>query len=304
MNRVFALLVVFLLPASTFAQTKEIQDAIAARLAAAKFILALEDPAGGFRPLPPDPLKAQEIPPTLPATSAAARALKYLGAKLPNADKHAAFIMSCYDPATGGFGDVPTGKRSVYNTSVGVMAAVELGVPKEKFKKALTFIYENTMSFEDARIGAAAVEAWGVKDCPFPLDGWFKLIEVIASAGTPPAGEDPARMAGAMAAMMIRLGQDLKETKPILEIIEKGHRPDGGWGKLDAKTSDLESTYRVMRGYYMMKQKPKDLAKVREFIAKCRNADGGYGVAPGEKSAVGPTYFAAIVSHWLDGMEK
>ncbi|MGO9416384.1 MAG: prenyltransferase/squalene oxidase repeat-containing protein [Syntrophobacteraceae bacterium] len=48
-----------------------------------------------------------------------------------------------------------------------------------------------------------------------------------------------------------------------------------------------------------MKEKP-DAAKLRAFVAKCRNADGGYGVMPGQKSTGSGTYFAAIILHWLD----
>jgi hypothetical protein len=54
-----------------------------------------------------------------------------------------------------------------------------------------------------------------------------------------------------------------------------------------------------MRTFMMLKEKP-DEAKLRAFIAKCRNADGGYGVAPGQSSTVSGTYFAGIVLHWLD----
>ena len=54
-----------------------------------------------------------------------------------------------------------------------------------------------------------------------------------------------------------------------------------------------------MRAFWMMKERP-DVAKLRDFIATCRNGDGGYGVAPGQPSSVSGTYFAAIVTHWLD----
>jgi hypothetical protein len=49
----------------------------------------------------------------------------------------------------------------------------------------------------------------------------------------------------------------------------------------------------------MLKQKP-DENKLREFISKCRNKDGGYGLTPGKESAVSSTYFACIILHWLD----
>jgi hypothetical protein len=50
----------------------------------------------------------------------------------------------------------------------------------------------------------------------------------------------------------------------------------------------------------MLKTQPADPDRLRAFIGKCRNADGGYGVAPGQLSSAGGTYFAAIILHWLD----
>ena len=75
-------------------------------------------------------------------------------------------------------------------------------------------------------------------------------------------------------------------------------------GKEGARASDLESSYRTMRAVYMLSKTFKtgkpDKDRLREFIARCRNDDGGYGVAPGQPSAVGSTYYAGIILHWLD----
>ena len=49
----------------------------------------------------------------------------------------------------------------------------------------------------------------------------------------------------------------------------------------------------------MLKEKPNS-ERLRAFIGKCRNADGGYGVTPRQPSQVGATYFAAIILHWLE----
>ena len=71
-------------------------------------------------------------------------------------------------------------------------------------------------------------------------------------------------------------------------------------GTAERPESDLESTYRVMRAFAMMKEQPADAAKLRGFIARCRAKAGGYGERPGELPTVTGTYFAAIVTHWLE----
>ena len=49
-----------------------------------KWVLALADPNGGFYPAPPDPTGSAAPKPSLRATSAGVRTLKYLGAEVPN----------------------------------------------------------------------------------------------------------------------------------------------------------------------------------------------------------------------------
>lgn len=296
--RLLAVLLGFLLlSSSAFSQTKEVVYAIETKLAALKYIQALAVAEGGFKGT------ADAKGPSLRGTSAGLRAVKYLGGEIENKEKHTAFVLSCYDPKTGGFADAPNGKPDVFLTSVGVMACVELGVPKEKFAKAMDYIKENAKSFEDIRIGAAAVEAWGVKDCPFKLDGWFVITEKHFTAlGFSPAIEDGARDSGSLGAMYLRLGKPVGEH--MAKFLIEGQRPDGGWGKGKEKTSDAESTYRVMRALMLLKSKPKDPAAVRKFLASCRNKDGGFASKPGDPSTAGGTYQFAIITKWLNEMEK
>ena len=105
-------------------------------------------------------------------------------------------MLSCYDPKTGAFAE-PGGKPDVTITSIGVMAAAELGIPHEKYAKAMDYLKENAKTFEEVRIGAAAVEAWGVKDCPFKLDEWFEIArKEFAERNGEPAGDGGARAIG------------------------------------------------------------------------------------------------------------
>ncbi len=300
MRAALALGVVFIVPAISFAQTKVEVEQVQAKLETLKYLSAMESPTGGFKPY-------AEGETGLRATSAAIRAIKYWGGDLPHAEKHAAFVMKCYDPISGGFSELPGGKPDVFITSVGVMAALELGIPKEKFAKAMEYLQANAKTFEDVRIGAAAVEAWGVKDCPFDLRGWLATAnQQIGEDGT--AGKDHGipRETASVIAMLLRLGTPRKylvNADKLDDILQAGQIEDGGWGKQDTKGSDLETCYRVMRAFYLLKEKPKDVAKLKIFVASCRNADGGYGVTPGAKSSVPATYYAAIITKWLVAME-
>ena len=294
-----ALALVLLAAPAARAQTPEVVAAVEAKLGTIRYVHKLEVPAGGFAP-------ALDGKPGLRATSAGVRALKYSGAKVPNADKHAAFVMSCFDPKTGGFADAPGGKADVALTSVGVMAAAELGVPKERYRKALDYLKEHAKTFEEVRIAAGGVEAWGVKDCPFDLNPWIDAAKDEIPKLMPDARDGGARTVGSAAALVARLGARISRQEHLIltGILTNGQRPDGGWGKAGAKTSDLESTYRVMRALVLLEQPPLDRARLRAFLASCRNADGGSAVQPGEASGAGPTYYSAIVTHWLAGWEK
>src|SRR5262245_51105771 len=91
---------VLLLPTFAYAQPTAEQ-----KKETIKWITDLQAPEGGFylAPQPPDIDAAPR--PGLRATNGAVRALKYLGAEVPNKDKHAAFVLKCYDAKTGGFAE-------------------------------------------------------------------------------------------------------------------------------------------------------------------------------------------------------
>lgn len=278
-----------------------------------EFIASLEVPQGGFAAAPLSPAVDALPQPSLRATSAAVRAWKYLGGEklgraFPNRDRHAAFVLKCYDPRTGGFAEEPGGRPDVTLTSVGVMAALELGVPKEKFAPALEYLKANARTFEELRIAAAAVEAWGPKDSPFdPKD----LLERFGRLA-PQVSSDAARMRnggardwGSVVATTLRLGNPLDEAarRHAADLLRLGQRDDGGWGRAETRASDLETTYRVLRAFVLLGQKP-DVPAVRRFVQAHRNPDGGYTLTPGDKSSLAGTYYAVVIEHWLEMMER
>jgi prenyltransferase beta subunit len=295
--RSLALLAVLFVPAVAVAQSPGVADKTETML----FVLKLYDKeSGGFKVEP-------KGKPSLRAVNGAAKAVKYLGDRLPDAvqAKAAAFVLTCYDPATGAFAE-PGGKPDVAITSIGVMAAVELGIPEGKYPKAVEYLKANARTFEEVRIGAAALEALQTK--PDWVGDWFKIADAqIKDDGTAGDGDGMARETASVVAMKLRLGfpgRELVNSNKLDVVLQAGQRADGGYGKAKATGSDLESTYRVMRAFVLMKERPKERRAMREFIARCRNKDGGYGVAPGEPSTMSGTYYASIISKWLDDMEK
>jgi prenyltransferase beta subunit len=283
-----ALIVVLSFLVSAGGQTPEQKQATIA------YVCSLQTDSGGFRP------SAKENEPSLRATTGALRALKYFGGEPRDRDRCREFVVSCFDKSTGGFADHPGGKPDVPTTAVGLMAMVDLKIsPKGTADAAVKYLEENAKSFEDIRMAAAGVEA--IQRRPPRADAWLKqLAQMRNQDGTYGKDDGKPRDTGSAAAVVLRLGDDVDQHENVLAALKAGQRTDGGFGKADAKTSDLESTYRIMRSFHMLKAKPADVKVLREFIAKCRNDDGGYGIAPNQPSAVGSTYFAAIIVHWLD----
>jgi hypothetical protein len=58
-----------------------------------------------------------------------------------------------------------------------------------------------------------------------------------------------------------------------------------------------------MRAFMMLRERPEDVAKVRAFVSRCRNADGSYSVQPGQAGSVSATYYASMILSWLDTMK-
>jgi hypothetical protein len=236
---------------------------------------------------------------TLGATSSALRALKYSDGEPDNKTASGDFVKSCFDKASGGFAEQPGSKPAVSLTAVGLMALVELKIDPEPFAgPAVKYLDDNTKSFEDVRIAVAGLEALGKKGAH--ADAWTEQIAKMRNDdGTFGKGDGQARDTGGAVVALLRLGAKIEHPDAVLKALNAGQRKDGGFGKADTADSDLESTYRILRCYHMLKAKP-DAAKLHGFIDACRNKDGGYGVAPGKPSTVSATYFAAIIQHWLE----
>lgn len=286
-----ALFVLLLLPAFALAQTAD------EKKATLKFIDSLRDPETGAWAVNP-PKDGEKPKPSLRAVNGAVNAIKYLGGELTDKEKVVKFVMGCYDEKTGAFGE-PGEKPTVAMTSVGVLAATALDIPKAKYKKALEYLKENAKTFEDYRLGAAAIEAFGVKESGIDAKKWTedafkKWLDL---------GDDSARGFGSVWAMKLRLevAPDAEERKSLVAVLQGEQQKDGAWGKDVVKNipSDAETTYRVMRALMLLKERPKDPEGVAKFVASCRRPDGGYGVDAEAPSSMSGVYYAAKISGWL-----
>lgn len=282
------LLLILFLPASLCAQTAE------EKKATIRYLVGLQQPDGGFVAAAGDP-KATS---SLRATSAAVRGIKYLGGEVPNRDRTLQFVKACFLSATGAFTDNPGGTADPVATAIGVMALTELE-KEPRLDRSVAFL-ATAKSFEERRLAVAGMEAAG-KFGPVVKDWFAEIRKTQNPDGTYGRGDGQARETGGVIAMFLRAGEKLRadERTAVVAALRAGQRADGGFGRAGEKGSDGETTYRVMRAFHLLDEQPKDVAGLKAFFAKCRNPDGGYGVAPGQPSSVGGTYYAAAVSHWL-----
>jgi prenyltransferase beta subunit len=282
--------------APAWAQTADEKKATVA------YLQKLQAGDGGFLAAAPNPLAGRRDVSSLRATTTAVRALKYFGGEPKDKDACAKYVQNAFDEKTGGFIDAQPGlKPDVFATAAGLMAVVELKLPADKYvDPGVKFLGENAKTFEEVRLAAAALEAVGKR--PPQADAWLEqIIKMRNPDRTYGKGDGAARDTGGAVVAVLRLGGKVEgeEKGFVVHLLQTGQREDGGFGKADTKGSDLESSYRVMRAFHMLGAKP-DAKKVRDFVNKCRNDDGGYGVAPGQASSASGTYFAGIILHWLE----
>jgi hypothetical protein len=283
---------VTLIGAAGFAQTANPVD-----LATVHYLQTLRNPDGGYASAAAK--SGDSARSSLRATLGTVRALHYLGTSPDDLPATLGFVERCKDMMTGGFADFPGDTPSAISTAIGTMAAVELKVPPELYRaRAIKYLEGHTKSVDEIRIVAAAFESLQLR--PAKADDWLRQIAATRNAnGAFGSGPGLARTTGGTAVMILRLGGKLDDRDAVLKAIRDGQRPDGGFGSPDRDGSDLESIYRVMRAFAMLKEKPADPAKLRAFIAGCRHEGGGYGAIPGQPPTATDTYFAAIILHWL-----
>jgi prenyltransferase beta subunit len=259
------------------------------------YLCSLQTSDGGFVPARSQDGKAVS---GLRASTAAVRALNYFRGQPKDKEACIHFVKNCYDAQSGGFADRPGGKPEGIITAVGLMALTALKLPADSYQqKAVAYLEDNAHSFEEIRMAAAGLEAIHARSQKAAL--WMNEVEAMRNAdGTYGRGDGEAREMASAVVTILRLGGKVEHRDRVTQALRHGQRQDGGFGKGGTPGSDLESSYRIMRAFFMLRQMPNG-HQLRGFVYRCRNADGGYGIAPGQPSGAGPTYYAASILHWL-----
>lgn len=264
---------------------------------AIRFVQNMQTSSGGF--VANLPANSPGAEPTLRTTRTGLRALRLLGGQVKNRDAVIRFLYQCHDPRSGGFSASPRLPPDPISTSVAMMIHNELGIPADDvLSPALEFMNRETRDFEQIRMVAPCLEEFDVSIQRAPE--WSQLIDKIRNPdGSWGSGPGAARTTALHAMAAIRLKQEINR-EGVVRALLGGQRADGGFGNDRDENSDLESCYRVVRVLRRLDVVPERFDALKEFIARCRNDDGGFGRRPGEPSSLHGTYYATILRLWLD----
>ncbi len=254
------------------------------------FVWSMHQEDGGFRPAPAAGLS------TLGSVVAGTRATRYFKGALKSRETLAKFVQSCHAEA-GGFADRPGLPPDLRSTAMGLMALKELDTPLAEIGKHFAAYFEReAKTAPEIYIAAAALHA-----AEIPPANPARWLEVYRATRTGEGTYGPTAGDSARAAVtFLRLGAELPERDALIANIKRAQTSEGGFR--GAAGPDLVASYPCMRAMSLLKVRP-DVDAMRRFVAACRGADHGYGSAPGQPSALSPTYYAAIISHWLDEFE-
>lgn len=262
------------------------------REASVRYVNSLQNVDGGFR------ASASEGSSDIANVLVAVRAIHHFGGKVEHQRRVVLYVNSLYDTVSGAFHG-PRRSQDVRTTAMGLMTLVELKQPVDELGPTVVqFFDQYAKGIPDIYIAEAALAAAGLR--PLHPRAWLDAMGATHNSDGS-FGKTVADTARAVITYL-RLNARVPNRSGAVKTMQAAQKADGGFGG-PAAGSDLATTYPVMRAFSMLREKP-DLDHVRAFVDRCRNDDGGYGVSPGQPSSVDATYYAAIILHWIDEMER
>ena len=262
-----------------------------------KYVASLQKPDGSFSSTPGGDS-------TLSSTQNAIRVLGFVAGSIPDPLKCMDFLRSCADPQSGGFAQKPGGTPEVGTTAHALIAMGELNMgDKELINRAVAFLGERAKAYEEVRIGAAGLEAVGVRPNPDVSERWKAVFYAGRNAdGTWGQGASKAFDSGGRAAGLLRIGLEPENRDAIAKVLKEAQQADGGWTTKENSPSDFGTSYRIMRALYLMKERP-NLESLRKFVAGAMGSNGLYSGSPKTPGDLGTSYTALILLRWADLLE-
>lgn len=253
------------------------------------FLAEYQHPDGGFWN------SGQSGPLEIIPTALAVRAMALLEEDPVHRRHQGLFILSCYDPITGGFSPVANGEPQYRPTAFGLMALVWGATGgAERQKKAAAYLCANARTVEEIYLACLAHEVAKLK----PATGaeWAKALNALRKPGGI-YGSGPVDTAQAVVALKL-LGAAIPNPGEVLDHLRSARRADGGYGKLP-EHGDMETSYAAVRALQLLDAGDSDIEPVLGFLNRCRYEEGkyagGYADFPGQEPAVIPTSLAVLI---------
>jgi len=251
--------------------------------ATVRYLLSLQNPDGGFGAAPGQPSSVS-------ATSSALRGIRlWGGAKDKDPAKFEQFVLK--RQKSGGIADTSDTPPAVRSTAQGLLVLAEVRkLPLTKVDSHVRYLTTNAKALPDIYLADAALDEGWIKIPQAKEKEWVAAFQSLAK----PDGSYGSNAVETAQAVLVQLnrGVVLRNRLDTYKYLLAAQKPDGGWGA--GAASDLNGTYVVAQAITKLSERA-DSGKVLGFVARCRNADGAYGIAPGKPSGAAPTYFAGGV---------
>jgi prenyltransferase beta subunit/predicted ester cyclase len=222
-----------------------------------------------------------------------------LGLPNPEKGKNAAFVDRCLDGASGGFSQTPGSEADPFATASALIVLHRLE-DADRFARyqarAVQFMNERSSTQYDHFMTIAAYDECGIQgSTPDNAVAYFDAKGDVGSYG------QGIQEIAISVASLLRAGRQVKDPESIVATLLAGQCADGGFGG-DADTSDLFTTYCVMRALVLLGAGPR-VRKLNGYLTSLQK-DKGFAATLKDPTSAGATYMALSVLDWIGDLQK